>query len=145
MYELYSAVRAPEFALMPVTPDQREHLMRLQFRGQMASYAQAYPNSCYHIVLLDGKAVGRLWVSQSQREFHLVDIAIHPGVQKKGIGTALVRRLQQEAAAVQLPISSTVNRLNSGSMRFHQRLGFALVREDEMNYFMEWKPAPLFP
>lgn len=143
MYELYSAVRGPEFALAPLTPDQREHLLRLQFRGQMASYAQAYPNSCYHIVLLDGKAVGRLWVAQDQREFRLVDIAIHPSVQKKGIGTALVQRLQQEAIAARLPISSSVYRFNPGSLRFHQRLGFAIAREDEIYFYMMWKPIGL--
>lgn len=144
LYELYSAVRAPEFALAPISPTQREHLIRIQFRGQMSSYAQRYPNSCYHIVLLDSKPVGRLWVAQEQREFHLVDIAIHPSLQRKGIGAALVQRLQQEAAKARLPIRSCVFRFNPGSLRFHQRLGFAIAREDEMHYHMEWQPAPVF-
>lgn len=143
LYELYSAIRTPEFLLAPITVDQREHLIRMQFRGQMSAYAQAYPNSCYHIVLLDGKSVGRLWVAQLEREFHLVDIAMHPGVQKKGIGTALVQRLQQEAAAARLPITSCVSRFNPGSLRFHQRLGFSIVREDEMNFYLQWKTVAL--
>jgi GNAT superfamily N-acetyltransferase len=144
MYELYSAIRAPEFALTPLTAEQKEHLMRIQFRGQMSSYAQTYPNSCYHIVLLDGKPVGRLWVAQTEREFHLVDIGIHPHVQNKGIGTVLVQRLQQEAAAAHLPISSCVYRFNAGSLRFHQRLRFTIVREDPMYFFMQWQPVALF-
>lgn len=144
LYELYSAVRGPEFALAPVSATQREHLIRMQFNGQMSAYTQKYPNSCYHIVLLDGKPVGRLWVAPGQREFHLVDIAVHPSLQKKGIGTVLVQRLQQEATQARLPITSSIFRFNAGSMRFHKRLGFSIVREDEMYYYMEWKPLPVF-
>ena len=143
MYELYSALRTPEFEHTPLTPAQREHLIRLQFRGQMHTYTQMYPNSCYHIVLLDSKPVGRLWFAPGNSEFHLVDIAVHPKLQSKGIGTALVQRLQQEATRARLPIRSMVSRFNPGSLRFHQRLGFQIVREDLMNYFMEWRPAPL--
>ncbi len=143
MYELYSAIRGPEFALAPLTATQREHLIRLQFRGQLHTYTQMYPNSCYHIVLLDGKPVGRLWVAQMDGEYHLVDIAVHPQLQSKGIGTVLVQRLQQEAARARLPIHSTVSKFNPGSLRFHQRLGFRILREDEMNYFMEWRTVSL--
>ena len=141
MYELYSAIRAPEFEHAPIPVGQKEFLIRLQFRGQMSAYAQMYPNSCYHIVLLDGKPAGRLWVAQTEREFHLVDIGIHPSLQKKGIGTALVQRLQQEAFAARLSISSSVSRFNPGSLRFHQRLGFVILREDEMHHFMQWNPV----
>ncbi len=143
LYELYSAVRAPEFALAPITPTQREHLMRRQFRGQMSAYTQRYPNSCYHIVLLDSKPAGRLWVAPGEREFHLVDIAVHPTVQSKGVGTVLIQRLQQEAIKARLPIHSCVSKFNPGSLRFHKRLGFNIMREDEMQYYMQWTPILL--
>lgn len=144
LYDLYFAIRGPEFALAPLTATQREHLIRMQFRGQMSSYAQQFPNSCYHIVLLDSKPVGRLWVAQSERKFHLVDIAVHPSLQRRGIGTALVQRLQREATGARLVIVCCVSRFNPGSLRFHKRLGFAIVREDVMNCFLEWRPIPTF-
>ena len=143
LYELYSAVRGPEFALAPVSANEKENLLRMQFRAQMSSYTQMYPNSCSHIVLLDSKPVGRLWVAQMDSEFHLVDIAVHPSVQSKGIGSALMQRLQQEAARARMPIRSCVFKFNPGSVRFHKRLGFSIVREDEMNYFMEWRTVAL--
>jgi len=144
LYELYSAVRGPEFALAPIGANEKEHLIRMQFRAQMSSYAEMFPNSCYHIVLLDSEPVGRLWVAPVDGEFHLVDIAVHPKLQNKGIGTVLVQRLQQEATRARLPIRSVVSKFNPGSFRFHKRLGFQIVREDEMNYFMEWRPIPTF-
>ena len=143
LYDLYRAVRGPDFDRTGLPPDQKEHLIRFQFRAQLSSYTQQFPNSCYHIVLIDGKACGRLWVAPGERNLYLVDIAMHPSVQKKGVGTVLVRRLQEEAQKLKVPISSVVDRFNQGSLRFHKRLGFTIVREDELNYYMEWKAAPL--
>ncbi|UWZ86115.1 GNAT family N-acetyltransferase [Occallatibacter riparius] len=144
LYELYSALRGPEFDVAQISATQKEHLIRMQFHGQMSAYTQMYPNSCYHIVLLDSKPVGRLWVSPGERAFHLVDIAVHPSVQSKGIGTVLVQRVQEEAKQRGHGITSTVFRFNPGSLRFHKRLGFNIVREDEMYCYMEWKPLPIF-
>jgi len=143
LYELYVAIRGPLFALAPITDTQREHLLRMQFRAQLSSYTQQFPNSCYHVVLLDSKPVGRLWVAPGDNAFLLVDIAIHPSLQSKGLGTVLVQRLQQEAQQAKLPIRSTVDRFNPGSLKFHRRLGFQVVREDQLNYYMEWQPAML--
>jgi ribosomal protein S18 acetylase RimI-like enzyme len=143
LYDLYRAVRGPDFDLAPITAEQKEHLLRMQFRGQLSSYTQQFPNSCYHIVLIDGKPCGRLWVAPGEHGFYLVDIAVHPNIQKKGVGTVLIQRLQQEAQKMKVPITSMVDRFNAGSLRFHQRLGFSIVREDVLNYYMEWRPAAL--
>jgi len=144
LYDLYRAVRAPEFDQAPIDATQKEHLLRMQFRGQMSAYTQMYPNSCYHVVLLDSRPVGRLWFAPGDGEFQLVDIAVHPKLQSKGIGTVLVKRLQQEAANARLPIRCFVFRFNPGSLRFHMRLGFTVVREDQMYFYLEWRPLPLF-
>jgi ribosomal protein S18 acetylase RimI-like enzyme len=143
LYDLYSAVRAPEFDLAPIPAEQKELLIRMQFRAQLSAYTEKYPNSCYHVVLLDSKPVGRLWVAPGDGEWQLVDIAVHPQLQGKGIGTELVQRLQQEAAKVRLPIRCCVFRFNPGSLRFHRRLGFSIVREDQTHYYLEWRPVPL--
>ena len=143
LYELYAAIKGPLFELAPITADQREHLLRMQFFAQTSSYSQQFPNSCYHIVLLDSKPVGRLWVAPGEHGYILVDIGIHPSLQSKGLGSVLVQRLQQEAQRAKMPIHSMVDRFNPGSLRFHQRLGFHIVREDMLQYYMEWTPAPL--
>jgi hypothetical protein len=36
-----------------------------------------------------------------------------------------------------------VFRLNPGSLRFHQLLGFAILRADEVRFYMDWRPVPL--
>ncbi len=144
LYDLYAAVRGPEFDQAPINASQKEHLLRIQFLGQMSSYAQMFPNSCCHVVMLDGKPAGRLWVAPLEGELHLVDIALHPSLQSKGIGSVLIKRLQEEATRARLPIRCMVLRFNPGSLRFHRRLGFNIVREDQMYYFLEWRPIPTF-
>ncbi|WP_263349826.1 GNAT family N-acetyltransferase [Acidicapsa acidisoli] len=143
LYDLYAAVRGPEFALAPISATLKEQLIRTQFRAQMAAYTHMYPNSCCHVVLLDSELAGRLWVAPGDGELKLVDIAIHPRLQGKGIGTVVVQRVQQEAVQARLPIRSCVFRFNPGSLRFHQRLGFSIVREDQTHFYMEWRPVPL--
>ena len=143
LYDLYFAVRGPEFALAPISEAQRVALIEMQFRAQMGAYAAMYPNSCYHIVLLDSRPIGRLWVARQEDGYDLVDIAILPDLRNKGIGAALIQRLQADAQQAKLPIRSTVLRFNPGSLRFHQRLGFQIVREDAMHFHMEWQPPPL--
>jgi ribosomal protein S18 acetylase RimI-like enzyme len=143
LYDLYAAVRGPLFDLAAITPAQKEQLLRMQFQAQLSAYTQQFPNSCYHLVLLDGKPVGRLWVAPGDGEFHLVDIALLPSLQSKGIGTVLIQRVQEEAQKAKLPIRSIVDRFNPGSLRFHQRLGFTIVSEDQIQYYLEWRPAPL--
>jgi|ERR1700722_5268852 ribosomal protein S18 acetylase RimI-like enzyme len=143
LYDLYSAVRAPEFEPAPIPAVQKEQIIRMQFHAQMSAYTHMYPNSCYHVVLLDSKPIGRLWVAPGEGELQLVDIAVHPKLQSKGIGTVLLQRVQEEAAKARLPIRCCVFRFNPGSLRFHRRLGFSIVREDETHYYLEWRPVPL--
>lgn len=143
LYDLYRAVRGPLFDQTALPPDQKEHLLRFQFRAQLSSYTQQFPNSCYHIVLIDSKPCGRLWVAPGEHNLHLVDIAMHPSVQSKGVGTVLIQRVQQEAQKLRVPLTSMVDRFNPGSLRFHKRLGFTIVREDTLNYYLEWKAPAL--
>ena len=143
LYELYVAVRGPEFDHAPLTPAQREHLLRMQFYAQTSSYTQQFPNSCYHVVLLDDKPVGRLWVAPGNNELRLVDIALHPKLQSKGIGSVLIRQLQDEATKLKFPIRCSVFHTNTGSLRFHKRLGFQILYQDLMYAHLEWRPLTI--
>jgi ribosomal protein S18 acetylase RimI-like enzyme len=84
---------------------------------------------------------GRIWIARLPDSFHLVDIAILPQSQNSGIGTNLVRGLQREAEPAQMPVRLSVFRFNEGSVRFHQRLGFTVIREDEIQLYFEWNPV----
>jgi GNAT superfamily N-acetyltransferase len=141
LFNLYCAVRAPEFALLTLPEEQKQQLIRMQYVAQQNAYRAEYPRSDYAIVLRNDEPIGRIWIAQTEHEFHLVDIALLPEVRNAGIGTLLVKQLQTEAQRAGKPVRSSVFRFNPGSLRFHQRLGFRITGEDAIQFHMEWTPA----
>ncbi len=141
LFELYCQVRAPEFAMLALPEEQKGQLIRMQYTAQRAAYQAQFPGSNYEIVLHDGQAVGRIWVDRSERDLHLVDVALLPACRNAGIGTHLIKQLQSEAGSTGKPIRSSVFRFNPGSLRFHERLGFCVTSEDQVEFHLEWRPG----
>jgi ribosomal protein S18 acetylase RimI-like enzyme len=141
LFDLYCAVRAHEFALLLLPEPMKRQLIRMQYTAQKDSYSSEFPGSSFEIVLRDELKVGRIWIARLADSFHLVDIAIIPEARNSGIGTNLVRDLQREAQAAQKPVRLSAFRFNRGSVGFHQRLGFTVIREDEIQFYFEWNPV----
>ena len=140
LYDLFKAVRLPEFAFVAMAPAQLELLIRMQYAGQKLSYGGQYPNG-HEIVLLDGNPVGRIWVYRAPEEHHLVDISLMPESRNRGIGSALVREAIAAAREAGVRLCCSVALTNPGSLRFHQRLGFRIVGQDEVYYDLAWEPT----
>jgi ribosomal protein S18 acetylase RimI-like enzyme len=145
LFNLYCAARAPEFALLSLPEEQKQQLIVMQFVAQQNAYRAQYPGSDYVIVLRNGHPIGRIWIAEMQDELHLVDIALLPEARNQGIGDLLIRQLQTEARRAGKAVRSSVFRFNAGSLRFHQRLGFRIISEDEMQFYMEWTPGESSP
>lgn len=139
LFDLYCAVRAPEFAMLPVPEEQRRYIIRTQYEWQANAYKASYPGFSYQIVLLEGERSGRIWIARTDVGYELVDIAIHPRVQQRGIGRILLRRLQEEAASAQAAVHSSVAHWNLASLRLHESLGFRVASRDEMQLHLEWR------
>jgi predicted GNAT family acetyltransferase len=72
-------------------------------------------------------------------EIVVIDLVLLPAFRNRGIGTALLRELQQQAQAEQLSLCLHVL-INSPARRLYTRLGF---REDGFSIpflRMRWKP-----
>lgn len=141
LFDLFCAVRAPEFALLVLPDQQKEQLLKFQCAAQQSAYRAQYPGSDYAIVLRDNEPIGRIWIVELEHEFHLVDIALLPDARKAGIGTFLIKQLQWEAKRAGKLVRSNVFRFNPGSLRWHQGLGFRITAEDAVQFHMEWTPA----
>ncbi|MBS1858594.1 MAG: GNAT family N-acetyltransferase [Acidobacteria bacterium] len=139
LFALFKAVRAPDFAHLPLPPEQLEHLMSLQFAGQKHSYTAQYPGG-HSLILLDGAPIGRIWLHRGAREHQLVDISLLPEYRNRGIGGALVAEAVAQARAAQVPLRCSVAVTNPGSLRFHQRLGFRIAARDEVYYDLAVEP-----
>jgi ribosomal protein S18 acetylase RimI-like enzyme len=139
VYELFNAVHRPEFAFVPMPPGALDTLMRMQYHGQKATYASQYPGG-HEIVLVDGAPAGRIWVYRGPHEHQLVDISLLPRYRNRGIGAGLVKEAIASAREAAVPLRCSVAVTNSGSLRFHQRLGFRIVGQDEVYYDLAWEP-----
>jgi len=139
LFELFKAVRAPELAQARLEPAQLDVLMTIQFAGQRQSYGAQYPGG-HEIILLDGKPIGRMWLFRGPSEHTLVDISLLPEFQNRGIGAALIAEAIARARSAGVRLSCSVAALNHGSLRFHQRLGFRIVGQDELYYDLAVEP-----
>ena len=92
------------------------------------------------IIRYDGTDVGVLSVEERDESLFLAMIAILPQYQHRGIGTTLIRRLQQEARERGVPLTLRV--LTSNRAReLYERLGFLLTGETETHYQMRWSAS----
>jgi ribosomal protein S18 acetylase RimI-like enzyme len=139
LFALFKAVRSPEFAHVPLEPAQLETLLSMQYAGQKYSYRAQYPGGDA-IVLLEGRPIGRVWLHQGPAEHQLVDIALLPEYQNRGIGAGLLTDAIAAARAAGVRLCCSVAVSNAGSLRFHQRLGFQIVAQDEVYCDLALKP-----
>jgi ribosomal protein S18 acetylase RimI-like enzyme len=69
----------------------------------------------------------------------VVDIALLPQAQRRGHGGAVLRALQQQSAALGLPLRLRVARDNGGARRLYQALGFELETAGEVTDELVWR------
>lgn len=138
LYGLFCDLRLPEWETMQLDPALREQLMQHQFRAQTTSYRAQFPKARFDIIELDGTAIGRIVVDRPGDMVHIVDQAIVPTMRNRGIGTAMMRALMDEAAQAGLSVRLKVASSNDPSMRLYLRLGFVPVETAPLYIDMEW-------
>ena len=139
--DVYASTRDAEMALVDWDDARKQEFLDFQYRAQAAHYATNHEGADFDLILVDGEAVGRLYVHRSEEEIHLRDGAVLAEPRNRGVGTLLVRRLMDEAAATGLPLRLHVEMFNDGARRLYDRLGFRPVEERGMYILMEWRKA----
>ena len=123
---LYFRLHAHEFAAHGMPGAELETLLDLQARAQRLGYLRDFPSALSHIVTAAGEPIGRLLVDYGAAAVQLVDIALLPESQGRGIGSALLTRLLAEAAALAQPLQLSVNPANP-ALRLYTRMGFQVI------------------
>jgi SAM-dependent methyltransferase len=90
------------------------------------------------VVELDGNRVGRLRIRRTPESIELCGIQLLPEVQNRGIGTAIIRGLQAEAATAAVPLELGVEKDNADARRLYDRLGFAKIGESDTEHKLQW-------
>jgi ribosomal protein S18 acetylase RimI-like enzyme len=139
---VYASTRAAEMALVDWSDDVKRVFLKSQSDAQRADYESNYPRADYSVVLVDGQAAGRLWVARTDEEIHLLDIAVLPEFQNRGVGTTLFGRLIEESEQTGVPLRHTVFVFNPGATRFYERLGFKKYGEAQGGMYIHMERLP---
>ena len=137
--EVYASTRADEMAQVPWSDEEKRAFLDMQFTAQKTDYAARFPKSEHSLIIVDGMAVGRIWVDRSDEEIRLIDIALLTEERGKRTGTKLLEGLQMEARQAPKPLCHSVYKTNTPALRFYERLGFEVVEDFEMYVLMEWR------
>jgi len=114
--------------------------LRWQLDLQRREYESRFPDAAYDVILVDQQRAGRIWVGSDDEQIRLLDIALLPPFQNRGVGTELVRRLIKEAAKQGKVLRHMVFVLNNNAERFYERLGFKKIEDFGAYKHMEWRP-----
>ena len=141
LLQVYAASRADELALVPWDEEQKRAFIRQQFEAQHAQYYQRFPDAEYSIILYRDQPVGRFWIGRTPEQIRLLDIAILPEFQNRGVGAALLKTLLAESERTNLPLRHMVFKLNTAALRFYARFGFSQIEDVGSHIHMERRPS----
>jgi ribosomal protein S18 acetylase RimI-like enzyme len=141
LLRVYSSSRAEEMMRVPWPEEQKQAFLKMQFTAQQNHYAAAYPQARHDIIYLHDEPVGRIYVERDAERVHILDITVLPEHRGQGVGTALLRRLMDEAGASRKPVTIYVEFFNP-SLKLFERLGFQREKEQGFQFLMKWQAQP---
>jgi GNAT superfamily N-acetyltransferase len=134
---VYASTRVEELAITGWSDEDKAVFCRRQFDAQSAHYAANYPGASFQVIEHDGQPIGRLYVARWEEEIRIVDITLLPEFRGGGIGTKLLRDLQDEARGAAKSLTIHVERFNR-ALQLYQRLGFRQVEDKGVYLLMRW-------
>ncbi|HEY0100745.1 MAG TPA: GNAT family N-acetyltransferase [Pyrinomonadaceae bacterium] len=145
LLQVYAASRADEMALVDWDEAQKMAFLRSQFAAQAAQYHARFPDAEYSIILYKERPVGRFWIGRTPEQIRLLDIAILPEFQNRGVGAVLLKSLLAESEATAKPLRHMVFKMNTAALRFYERFGFSPIEDVGAYIHMERRPAGVRP
>jgi GNAT superfamily N-acetyltransferase len=106
---------------------------------QRELFQERFDPARLQIVERAGEAIGYISVERREHSIFLSAIEVEPDSQSQGIGTRLIRDLQDEAERQGIPVRLRVLQGNP-ARRLYERLGFAATGETETHIMMNWQP-----
>lgn len=138
---IYASTRADELKLTGWPASQCAAFVRQQHQAQQQHYAQHFPHSACHLILVgDGEVAGRLWLDERSDRLHILDIALLPAWRGRGLGTRCLRALAGQAAAQGRGLSIQVE-IHNPARRLYERLGFVADGEPQGLHQAMHRPA----
>ena len=140
LLSIYASTREDELSQVVWANGQKEAFLTWQFELQRQQYEARFPDAEYKIILIDNEPTGRIWIGRNQKEIRLLDIALLPQFQNRGVGTVLLKELIAESDSSGKSLRHMVFVLNNNANRFYERLGFVEIEDLGGYKHMEYRP-----
>lgn len=137
LLRIYASTRQEELASLDWDQSQKDWFVAMQFDFQARSLAGAFPEADTAVVLRSRQPIGRLVLDRAASQIRLVDISLLPEHRQAGIGSLLIRAVQDEAATAGKEVVLHVAKLNR-ARALYERLGFAACGQDDVYLEMRW-------
>lgn len=119
----------------------RRPLLEMQRRARHAGHAEQYPDAGRRILLAGKQRAGQLLVAWTGPHGVVVDFAVHPAWQGRGVGMAALQALQAEALTGDTPRGLVLHvRADSPACRLYARAGFTVTGTDGLTLALAWGP-----
>jgi len=139
LFELFASTRV-DITLSDIPLKQKRLIMRQQFHAQTTHYASHFSQADFLIVMQGKTRIGRLVIDRDQTEIRVIDIAILPQWRGQGIGTRLMTDILTEGRVSDRPVRLHAEKMGR-VVEFYRRLGFEVIEEKEMHFYMECSPS----
>lgn len=136
---LYRSVREPELALTDWDEERKRAFADEQFGLQDRWYRERYDDARFLVIERDGAPIGRLYLHRSSAELRVMDVALVPPERNRGLGTAIVRNLQDVARAGAVALTLHVETFNP-ARALYARLGFREEAGEGIYLRLRWDP-----
>ena len=139
LLRVYASSRETEMAMVPWPPEQKEAFLRSQFDAQTRDYIARNPGAEHRVLVYGAREVGRSFVARQAERVHILDVTVLTQERGKGVGSAFLSRMQEEAAAARLPLTIYVETFNP-SLNFFAKRGFRPEKEEGIHLLLQWMP-----
>jgi len=133
--ELYAQSREGELRPVPWSAAQKRAFLDDQFEKQHAYYLQHYLGAMWGVITLGGQPVGRVYVNVTDGEQRLMDICLATGCRNRGVGTAIIGALLEQADRAGIASSLHVEPYNP-ARRLYLRMSYEPVEMRGVYEFM---------
>lgn len=96
-------------------------------RWQRANFSRRFTGYAVSVIEVDGRGIGGLFLEHRPEDIYIHEIQILPEYQGRGIGTAVIRRVMDEAASRGAAVALSVVPANRRARRLYEHLGFEVV------------------
>jgi len=136
---LYRDSRAAELALTGWSEAARQAFADAQFTLQDRHYRGQYPGASFLVIERAGEPIGRLYLHRDDKALRVIDVLLAAQSRNAGIGTAILKSLQAEAARNAIAVTLHVEARNP-ARGLYARLGFREGASEGLYVGMRWDP-----